>query len=392
MSINSFSLIVFEKGYFINNFDVRTECLIRNVDWKDNPTKFSYKTGEDSIVCTADIKDVKEFGIYQLSKYVRSTVKIDQSGEDVNELRADKNPIFVEEELFLKVLIEGLATLYVYEDKNFIRFFYKTNNSEIEQLVYKKYMTNNNVSENNSFRQQLFNALKNQQISISEFENLRYSQTELTKLFVKFNKAENTNFTTYKLIQPKDFFHLTIRPGLNINHLAIENSLTSLWDNDYGSKITFRFGVESEYILPFRKNTWSAILEPTYQYYYAESKKETYPNSGSYSISGVRYQSVEIPLGIRHYFYLNNRSKIFADISGVFDLSFNSTLKLYKLDGSVIGLYDIISSPNLSFGIGYKGNSKLNFEFRYQSNRQILSDWETDYGSVSVIIDRKSVV
>jgi hypothetical protein len=39
----SYAQITFEKGYFINNSGDRTECFIKNIDWRDNPTKFEYK-------------------------------------------------------------------------------------------------------------------------------------------------------------------------------------------------------------------------------------------------------------------------------------------------------------------------------------------------------------
>ena len=33
---NSYSQIKFEKGYFINNYNDKTDCLIKNIDWKSD--------------------------------------------------------------------------------------------------------------------------------------------------------------------------------------------------------------------------------------------------------------------------------------------------------------------------------------------------------------------
>ncbi len=256
-------------------------------------------------------------------------------------------------------------------------------------MVYKKYLFDNQVLQNNNFRQQLLNDFKSQQISPNDVVNLRYSKTDIGKFLIKYNKTMDSNYTNYNLKKKRDFFNLTIRPGLNLSHLSIENTMSDFWNNDYGNEINFRCGVETEYIFPFNKNKWSIIIEPTFQYYYSDSKKETNELSGGFSITEVNYQSIELPVGLRHYFYLNDKSIFFANISYVIDFSYKSSVKLTRLDGSLISSLDIISKPNLSLGIGYKCKNKLSLEMRYQTKRQILSDyiyWKTDYGTMSIIL------
>ena len=75
ISFNCYSQIKFEKGYFINNDGERTDCLIKNSDWRNNPMKFQYRLTEDSISKIATIESVKEFGINSFSKYKRFYVK-----------------------------------------------------------------------------------------------------------------------------------------------------------------------------------------------------------------------------------------------------------------------------------------------------------------------------
>lgn len=100
LSFNCYSQISFEKGYYINNANQKTDCLIRNIDWRNNPTEFEYILSGENEAKKANIKSVKEFGIYNISKYIRGTVNIDRSGESVNNLSKDKNPVFNQEELF----------------------------------------------------------------------------------------------------------------------------------------------------------------------------------------------------------------------------------------------------------------------------------------------------
>ena len=53
--------IGFEKGYIINDLGVLTQVLIRNVDWKNNPTEIKYKLSEESETIVGDINSIKEF-------------------------------------------------------------------------------------------------------------------------------------------------------------------------------------------------------------------------------------------------------------------------------------------------------------------------------------------
>lgn len=159
-NFTAFSQIKYEKGYYINDTNEKVEGYIKNIDWLNNPTDFSFKSTENSIFQILDLASVQEFGIYDRSKYVREKVKIDRSSESQFLMSSEKNPIFKDEVIFLKVLLEGNASLYSYTDNNLHRFFFKTTDSQIEQLVYKNYMIRNTlVGKNNYYKQQLLNNL-----------------------------------------------------------------------------------------------------------------------------------------------------------------------------------------------------------------------------------------
>ena len=99
---NAFTQIKFEKGYFINNQNQKIECLIKNSDWKNNPTSFDYKLDENSEVKTNSINNAIEFGIYNFSKYIRADIMIDRSSVYIDKLNYNRNLTFNEERLFLK--------------------------------------------------------------------------------------------------------------------------------------------------------------------------------------------------------------------------------------------------------------------------------------------------
>ncbi len=387
--IESYSQIIFENGYFINESNKKIDCLIKNIDWKNNPTEFEYRLPKNDTVQKASIQTIKEFGIKNVFKYIRAKTNIDRSSDKINKMSSERNPNFQEELVFLKVLIEGQASLFLYIDGNLTRFFYKLNDSQINQLVFKRYLVDDKISKNEYFKQQLFLQLKCKEIGLNDIERLRYSKRDLEKIFITYNECLSLNYINYEPKQKKDLFNLTIRPGINYSILEIHNSMTGSRDTDFGSNIGIRFGIETEFILPFNKSKWGIIIEPTYQCFNSEQSRETSNISGGILVSKVDYKSIELPVGVRHYFYLNDNSKLFTNISYVVDFASNSTIEFLRQDNSVVSSLKIKSRPNIALGIGYKFKDKYGIEMRYSASRNILGDylaWGSDYRTISIVI------
>ncbi|WP_066218731.1 outer membrane beta-barrel protein [Formosa haliotis] len=378
ITTKSFSQIVFEKGYFIDSDNQRTECLIKNMDWKNNPTDFDYKLSAESEIKKGTIQSVIEFGIHNFSKYIKRTVKMDRSSKVINNLSPNRNPVFHEETLFLKALVEGEANLYQFEDGNLVRFFYSMDNGmTVEQLIFKNYRsTGDLIKENNRYRQQLLNNLTCKNISSKDIERLKYEKDDLVKIFVTYNQCNNVEQVNFEEKQKKDLFNLTPRIGIKSSSFSIENTSLSSRNVDFGSKIGFRIGLEAEIFLPFNKNKWAIIVEPTYQSFKSE---ETLENSNV----EVDYSSIELPIGIRHYFFLNNSSKLFVNASYILDIPMNSTVNYDT--GSEL---EIINSSSIGLGFGYTYNDTYSVELRYNTNRDLLKDYQyynSDYNTISVI-------
>lgn len=102
LTINCYSQISYEKGYYIDNSGQKTECLIKNNDWLRDPTDFKYKLSESDDIKTNDLESVKEFGIYGITKYIRATVEMDISTENINDMDNDLNPKFQKNTAILK--------------------------------------------------------------------------------------------------------------------------------------------------------------------------------------------------------------------------------------------------------------------------------------------------
>ena len=391
MSINSFAQISFEKGYFIDDDDNKIECLIKNVDWKDNPTEFTYKREDSSILEKGGIASVKEFGVYGFSKYIRKNVKIDRSSNDYKKLTYEKDPILKQEVLFLKVIIEGKASLYYYEDRDIKRFFYSVTDTSINQLIHKRYLVDNSVTHNNRFRQQIAIDVRCAETNMNSLKKVTYNLKILEKYFIKHNSCIGdttmVNFSKSK----NDLLKLKITSGVNMSSTSIENYY---YNNDFFTPIEFpfeeninlRFGFELEFIMPFHNNKWGITIEPTYQQ--LNTKMEFTTTIYGTRTASIDFRSIEFPIGIRHRFFLNDKSKIF--INGIYipylSFDFDSKINIEKVE-----ILDVFARDSFAFGGGFEYD-KLSLEIRYYLKRQLLSHyqyWSTDQNRLSFIVGYK---
>ncbi len=389
-SIKLHSQITFDKGYFINNSNKKIECLIKNLEWANNPVSFKYKLSSNDSIRTATIQTVKEFGIYNSYKYIRAKVKIDRSSDQIAHMSNESKPDFHEELLFFKVLVEGKASLYVYSNGGLTRFFYKLDDSEPKQLVYKKYLIDNIIYENKYYKQQLSNLFKCDNLKLSDFKHLDYNKKSLEKIFIKYNTCKNSKYIKYEP-KYKNLFHLTVRPGLNLSNIIIKDYYTYIRSTDFGkSNPGYRIGIESEFIFKFNKNKWGLIIEPTFQYIKSEHSKKSIHYSQNNIVTKIDYKSIELPIGVRYYIFLNDKSKIFLNIKYVKDFAINSKITFSSvINPHYFSSIKINSISNFDLGVGYKFKDKYSIEIKYGTNRKILANylfWKSYYKTVSIFL------
>jgi len=396
ISIITYSQINYEQAYFIKNNDEKVSCLIKNLDWKNNPSSFNYKINDTTEILTANIEGVKEFGFTSNIQYVRFNVKMDRSSDLTGSLSPKKEPEFNNETLFLKVLVKGIANLYKYEDKSLIRFFYSTNHTTPEQLVYKRYITDlkshlsrsckkvsnddKTICFNKSYKKQLYDELSSSNISKSEIQKISYKQKSLTNFFESYNKSNDANFKALTP-QKRDRFNLYLTAGVDQVSLSVINSASTNRSADFGDKTLLKLGFEAEFTLPFNKNKWSAFISPSFLKFSGTEQL-------AIQTATIDYKSLELPIGIRHYLFLNSKSKFHIDGLLAFNTDLNSTLK-YSVSQTDI---DIKPDYNFAIGIGYDYKNNASIEARYYSNRNLISNvsaMKANYETLSLTLKIK---
>ena len=247
ITASCFAQISFQEGYFINNEGRRTDCLIKDVGWKNNPSKFEYtiaSTGESQV---QTIDQVQLFEIKGQAKYVRASVDIDQSGVDFDDLSTEVQPDLKREQVFVEVLVEGKGSLYRFQKGNFTRYFFSADEAPIEQLIYKHYLiSNSKIGTNSAFKQQLLTHFRCKNFPIKELEHLDFKEKELINFFINYNKCVNAPYTILKNAEKKLPLNVHLRPGVNWASLSISNNTSTTGDVDFGHKLSLRMGVELE--------------------------------------------------------------------------------------------------------------------------------------------------
>ncbi|MEO1436399.1 MAG: tRNA modification GTPase, partial [Bacteroidota bacterium] len=315
----------------------------------------------------------------EYTKFVRASLNVDRSPQKLDKLHRDTRPEFQPETLFLKVLVEGDASLYQYFGEELRLFFYQYDDRPIEQLVYVMYKTEwGELGHYRQYQQQLWNALKCSEIKQSAIERLDYKKEDLLRIFLNFNQCKGGEFNNLVAKRPKrDFFHMAIRPGINFSSLRVNNPVTIGFDGQFENQTSFRLGVELEFFLPFNKDKWSFLVEPTYRYYY------TLQEVNRFTTIDVNYASVEVPVGFRYYMFLNDQSALFLNSMVVMDFSTGELI----VEGSSVE--EINPAINFAFGGGFRYNNRWSTEFRYFTRRELFPinlPWASDYGNFSIIL------
>lgn len=389
-TVTAFAQISFEKGYFIDTENNRTEVYIKNVDWQYAPASFLYKLSENETAREQNVQNLKEFAVYGRLKFVRATVDVDMSSTATNNLSDQRAPQFQKQQLFLRELLAGDATLYRHTTSQSIRYFFRVKDGEIKQLIYKPYLVNETgIGYNNDYQLQLEEGLKCSAVTQKDITTTGYKEKDLLSLFRKYNQCvDPTTADTTTQNTKGGKYNMYLRPRFNSSSHKLTYTNTNLnYDSDAQ---TVGAGVELEFVLPFNRNKWALIAEPEFQYFKTEKTIDVWYVPGGKVTSLVDYQAINIPLGVRHYMYLNKNSALFLNAQYVIAVtSGSSKVDLRRADGSQYNEFKIQESPTAVFGAGFNYRGKFSTEVRFTTGHSLLHNapaWVSDFKTVSFVV------
>lgn len=179
----------FLKGYIVNKDNVKTECFIKDEQWKNNPNSFSYKLSKDGKTLTGDKSNVVEFSVPNSFKYKLTSINVDKHIETYADLGKNRIPEYKKETAYLRVVVEGSeVVLFELKKTNFSRLFYQKKSGDVILLRFNKYrLKTGKVGRNNSYKIQLSDDLK---VNCKKMKyDLPYSVSKIGDLIVEYNRC-----------------------------------------------------------------------------------------------------------------------------------------------------------------------------------------------------------
>lgn len=349
-----YSQTKFEKGYFITTKGNKVECLIKNEDWIGIPSFIEYKTNDDGKINVIQKQSINKLHIKDKILLERHTVLIERYSKNLDELTTSRLIKANEENLLLKVIVDGKVRLLRYNDKAVEYFFYQLN-EKVLPLEFKLYKTSKGtVGKNLNYQKTLRENLNCPNSNLDS--NFKYKEKYLVRYFEKYNSCFSTDSYIYS---KKEKSKLNLRGKLSLGNSKLEGN---------ESQFSIKIGVEFEYILPFNNNKWSIFVEPTFQTFSQKDRiKVSLTSSVVTNIPGkASYSSIEIPIGLRHYFFIDSNNKIFSNAGFNLDWAFDDFL--LKEPNQLI---EINTTVNYFLGLGYEFNKKYSAELRYNTARDL---------------------
>ena len=376
-----YAQVQYQSGFIIDRDNQRIACEILDKGWRSTPSEIEYRLNTEASSKTATVTDLNGFGIDNCCRYIRYFGEVDASSDDLGELSRYPGPDWVTDSIFLEVLLEGKASLYLHRSGNTEKFFLQLDDEPIQPLLRKRFRNAQNlIGTNNHFRSQLKRLLICEGLNVNRLSSLNYEERPLTNYLRAYNSCQGVPSSGFSKERTPFRFELSLRPGLAFNSTSIFNVLDNRRDADYGSYNSYRIGLEAAFTLPFGKEKWAIIVEPSYQ----SISETTTTTFAPQQEAALEYQSVSIPLGVRYYSFLGDQASLFADVGFAVNLNLTNEVN-YPLFQSTLALKDQ-GSPFAGVG-GRYGNFGL--EVRYIPFIDLTSEytfWRTEFQRIELIV------
>lgn len=304
-TINFFGQTNFIKGTITTNEGTVVEGFIDYQEWRTNPKEIKFKSNDAIIIYSP--MDISRFNVSN-EIYFAKKVVLDVTPQRLSSLKKNIKPILKEKILFLNSLVLGEINLFLYENER--QHFFLELNGKIEELIYRKKLTDDkmNISYNRRYVGQLKLFLNDCSLS-DNLNNLEYKISQIENLIKKYNecKGGGSSFVKKKMKTHNEFFILV---GLRNSNLTITNNGSS--DNvqyNPSSNTSLSIGVAFNWFFSRNRQQLSLLNELSYNSYKYNSDSKVFNNSNQwftdYSLN-VDLSQVKLVTLIRYQFLFRN--------------------------------------------------------------------------------------
>lgn len=370
ITITSYAQYNFEEGYYIKPNGDRITGLIKLQDRNTNPTEITFKKstmGPQEIIKS---NNMLGFGIGNSLQYDKFSVKISKASDDLTYMDRVKEFDLVQETAMLKLLVDGEAQLYEYNNEGITQYFIREGN-QVTTLLYKRYLLRGGIATNNQYKQQLSTMLICDSGKLPDPVNLKYTASSLKKFVRSYNECNGTLNKEYVSEESKIILAMKLLGGLQRSNF--EADINGTTNADFGSNTSLVTGLEFELKFPSKTaNGWSIFTDARLNTFEGTSEIQVptlFSDEFIIRETVVNYNAIDIGLGGRYYLGLGKNSKLYfginVSIDFITDLDFTFESEVEN------GLEGKGPTGVLGLGAGYNWRS-LSAEIRYYTNRDII--------------------
>ncbi len=367
----------FQKGFYVDNQNVKHECFIKNNNWFNSPEMIEIKT--DSLSKTTSeisIDRMKEFVINGKVKYIRY-----KKNEifDNNIINNYKLPTF--NYVMLKELVLGNPSLYSLQDTR-VYFFSK---KEGENPQFLEYFNGNETifnefTSNDNYKIKIINDFGIiQPEDIKKIEKLQYYDQELIAFFNYLNKNKNENFVVVENNTSEDNSEISLiaRIGYrrsNFKYTYFNPSTNKVMFVDEFQNTAPRFG----FLIGFRPSIANKKILIFADINYSNEKFIGYgEDDRNYK---VEFSHIQVPIGLSYSLIRKKDFDLFLSSAFVLDVISRKSfadINRFNIDGHLetgsnfeVGLGCGFKRFNIEVKNGFKktltpGKTTINFEHNY---------------------------
>ncbi|HCC69992.1 MAG TPA: hypothetical protein DEQ09_02410 [Bacteroidales bacterium] len=283
------------QGCIVNNNNEEISGLIDYRDWKFNPGTIKFIPGDDNIPLTYDPFTLRSFTVNN-EKFISETVSVERIPESYDELKYDRKREISEEEVFLKVMVEGETSLFYYNEEKSGRHFYIKKGRGGEIIELKQYNAiveiegNEEVVVKDEYKDQLAGIMRDCSMILPLVHLADYSMKDLIELTDEYNKCMKSE-VDYIAKLPSYEFELSLSAGPAAFFIDFYGSGSQdLTAAEFPVSIKPGVAVGLNIIFPFARKTLSSYNELGIGIYRTTAEVLWY-------VSKNDYENVEIGIG-----------------------------------------------------------------------------------------------
>ncbi|MBT1688390.1 outer membrane beta-barrel protein [Dawidia soli] len=297
-----FSQADYRPGYIVS---LQGDTLRGSIDyrnWLRNPKAISFHPSAQGEDRTYTPLEIRAFGVAG-DIYESAIVQVDVSPTDVGELSESPEPQLVADTAFIRALITGEKSLYLYhtaDQRGKNEQLYIRKDGQWELLIYKKYIrkqtttgTQEFVTSNNRYIKQLAFYLQACPSIQKKMRDIRYGSTSLERLFRTYYECTTTTPAYEKKPEkrPVEFGILAGAAQTSVDIRTIDRLAASpLAQASFPKGFTFTGGLFLDLVRLRNNRKWSLNSELVYTSFTSEGTHYEQRNADSYTYTYINLE------------------------------------------------------------------------------------------------------